>query len=111
VSSPPDAGRRPAVAPVNLPPGASRERTRLSWRRTALSATIVALLFARLAAAAGRVGLAALALPSLLLVLAMSRRRSRANGPIGSPGPEIRLLAVAVAGYALFGMALVVLPW
>jgi uncharacterized membrane protein YidH (DUF202 family) len=87
--------------------GAARERTRLSWRRTALSATVVGLLFVKLAATTGRPWLAALAVPSWLVVLVVTRRRL---GSTGLPAVGPRLLAVAVIGYALFGMGLVVLP-
>ena len=92
---------------ADLPRAATRERTRLSWRRTVLSATIVALLFLRLAGPA-----AALAVPAWLVVLAVAQRRMTALGH-ARPYPsarELALVALAVTTLAVFGTALVVLP-
>jgi uncharacterized membrane protein YidH (DUF202 family) len=86
---------------------AARERTRLAWRRTALSATVVGLLFVKVAANTGRIWLAALAVPGWLVVLAVTHHRL---GSVELPEVELILLTVAVIGYALFGMGLVVLP-
>jgi uncharacterized membrane protein YidH (DUF202 family) len=90
-----------------LLPGASRERTGLSWRRTALAATVVALLFLRLAGPA-----AAVAVPGWLLVLAVTQRRIRAIGHARTRPDrwELPLVALAVVSLAVFGTALAVLP-
>jgi uncharacterized membrane protein YidH (DUF202 family) len=98
--------------PVDLPPGASRERTQLAWRRTALSATVVALLLVRVA---GPNALGALALPGWLVALAFARRRIRAltsapqSAGSGSPLAVVGL-GLAVATFVVFGTVLVVLP-
>jgi uncharacterized membrane protein YidH (DUF202 family) len=84
-------------------PGTARERTRLAWRRTALAATAVTLLFARPTVDTGRPWLVVLAVPSWLVVLALA-------GPARLTVPGARLLSLALIGYALFGAALVVLP-
>jgi uncharacterized membrane protein YidH (DUF202 family) len=95
--------------PDGRPPGAARERTRLAWRRTALAATVVALLFARLAGLRGAAPLGALAVPGWLVALAVARRRIRAARPDPARW-ELPLLALAVLSIAVFGTALVVLP-
>src|SRR2546423_8961457 len=59
-------------------PGAARERTVLAWWRTALAATVVAVLFARLAGTRGVSGAGVLAVPGWLLMLAVARYRVRA---------------------------------
>ncbi len=84
-------------------PGAARERTRLAWRRTALAATAVTLLFARPAVDSGRPWLVMLAVPGWLVVLALA-------GLGRLTLPTAQMLALALIGYALFGVALVVLP-
>jgi uncharacterized membrane protein YidH (DUF202 family) len=98
--------------PVDPPPGASRERTQLSWRRTALTATVVALLLVRVA---GPTALGALAVPGWLVALAVARRRTRAlaaaarsAGPVRPP--VVVALGLAVASFVVFGTVLVVLP-
>jgi uncharacterized membrane protein YidH (DUF202 family) len=92
-------------------PGAAHERTVLAWWRTALAATIVTVLFARLAWARGAVGASALAVPGWLLVLAVTRQRIRALGRGDPPArPTPPLLALVVVSTAVFGMALAVLP-
>jgi len=91
---------------------AARERTGLAWRRTTLAATVVALLFGRLAGTRAAWGFAALAVPGWLLILALAQRRTRALRPDRDtpPGWVPPLLALAVTSIAVFGMALVVLP-
>jgi hypothetical protein len=94
------------------PPGTARERTGLAWGRTALAASVVALLFARLAGLRGAALLGALAVPGWLVVLGVARRRTRVIGA-GGDAParwELPLLALAVVSVAVFGTALVVLP-
>ena len=85
----------------------ARERTRLAWRRTVLTATVVALLFVRLAGPAG----ALVALP-WLVVLAVAQRRIGAMGHAGTiaSGGELRLLAAVIVTLAVSGAALAVLP-
>jgi len=92
---------------VTQPPGAQRERTRLAWRRTVLAATVVTLLFLRLAGPG-----AALAVPFWLAVLVVGQRRIQALGHARDrPAPgDLPLLALAVAGFVVLGTALVVLP-
>nr|WP_240947668.1 DUF202 domain-containing protein [Planosporangium mesophilum] len=88
------------------------ERTRLSWRRTALAATVVSILAVRLAVgyrltargALGTAGVAAL----WLVVVAVTQRRINA---LAAPrrvdaGRSPAALAAAVLGYALLGMLL-----
>jgi uncharacterized membrane protein YidH (DUF202 family) len=92
--------------------GAARERTRLAWRRTALAVTVVAVLTVRLAMRAGLSWSAPLVVPGWLAVLAVAHRRARATAaarPV-PPGTDLPIVAVAVAGFALLGIGLVVLP-
>jgi uncharacterized membrane protein YidH (DUF202 family) len=95
--------------PVDLPPGASRERTQLAWRRTALSATVVALLLVRVA---GPTALGALAAPGWLVALVLARRRIRALASSAGSGSPLAVvgLGLAVATFVVFGTVLVVLP-
>jgi uncharacterized membrane protein YidH (DUF202 family) len=72
---------------VNRDPGASPERTRLAWRRTALSATVVALLAVRPALTADpgpaelTLAAAAMACWVALIRLAYLRVRGLSAGP------------------------------
>jgi hypothetical protein len=93
-------------------PGRQPERTRLSWRRTVLTVTAVALL-------AGRLGLtrsptvAALtigaAVVGWLAVLLLAGRRISAMAAAEPPAARwaMPLTALAAAGYAGIGVALV----
>jgi uncharacterized membrane protein YidH (DUF202 family) len=95
--------------------GLQPERTRLAWRRTALTATVVAVLTARLAAGnrlttSGALGVAAVAL-LWLAVIAICQRRINA---LATSRPAIArrspaLLAAAVVGYAAIGVLLLIL--
>src|SRR2546423_11133105 len=83
-------------------PGAARERTVLAWWRTALAATVVAVLFARLAGTRGVSGAGMLAVPGWLLMLAVARYRVRAlrsghDTPARSTPPLLGLAAVGIA--------------
>lgn len=94
--------------------GLQPERTRLAWRRTALTATVVALLLGRLAlatggaSASGAVGLAATAFV-WLGVLAVAQGRIRAmRYPRPHPAPLVLPLTVggSVAAFAVVATAL-----
>lgn len=116
------------------------ERTRLAWRRTALTATVVFLLMVRYAVSGGatpqRIAVLVLALPAYLTLLAAAQRRVAAMSamsarqaepgeraaPIGGSGGSGRIpargsggagrmpvaAAGAAVGYAVLGMAMVV---
>jgi uncharacterized membrane protein YidH (DUF202 family) len=94
------------------PVGASAERTRLAWRRTALAITVVAVLSTRLALVGGSVlgpALAALVLGGWLVALVGTYRRIRLMAA-ARPVPARRslpLAAGAVLGYAAVGVLLV----
>ena len=110
------------IGPAPLGPGgrppnaASAERTRLSWRRTALSQTVCALLSVRLATTAHPVQLAALAgglaLLGWVVALAFGQRRITAmNAKIPvAPRRSLPITAAFVVGLALVGTVLAVLP-
>jgi hypothetical protein len=93
---------------TGLDPGASVERTRLAWRRTSLSGTVVALLAAR-PAFDPRAGVpawlaAALAMTAWVALVALGHRRTRALRA-EPPRPGRR----AIAAYALITVSLAVL--
>jgi uncharacterized membrane protein YidH (DUF202 family) len=96
------------VSPARDDPGLAAYRTRLSWRRTALSVTVVAVLTVRLALADGTVGalVAAVAvgcwLGAVALSAPMAGGRTVTDRPATAP-----LVALAVAGYAVSGLVLV----
>ncbi|MFJ1916465.1 DUF202 domain-containing protein [Streptomyces sp. NPDC088147] len=87
-------------APVR-DPGLQPERTRLAWRRTTLSCTVVAVLAARQAIHGGATaaGLAGAALSALvwLAFLAVAHRRTLALAA-AVPGPLPSRAAIAAAG-------------
>jgi hypothetical protein len=87
------------------PPGAQLERTLLSWRRTLVSLTAVALLLARLAAVHLRGTPAALALAAVALVWAaavwLTGRRLRAlTTPVGRTVPALVTLILLYCAMA-----------
>ena len=97
------------------PPGTAPERTRLSWRRTALSVTAVTLLTARLAIRDGlaplRLTVAALAVLGWVVAMLLSGYRIRSAGTSGAPpGWVPSLTATCLAWFAVLGAVLVVLP-
>ena len=95
--------------------GASAERTRLAWRRTGLSATVVGLLAARPAfaphAAAGFALVAAAAMAGWAGLIALAYRRSRglrARPP--RPGERtVAAYALITVGFAILGGLVVLL--
>ncbi|GAA5182237.1 hypothetical protein GCM10023322_18810 [Rugosimonospora acidiphila] len=97
------------------PAETARLRTRLSWRRTALSATGVLLLTARAALLLDPVPAAVIiALGTLawlgLLALCRNRMTAMSGNP---PDPAGRIpagLALGIAGFAILGIAAAVLP-
>lgn len=98
-------------------PGLQPERTRLAWRRTALTVTVVALLLGRLSihdeVSAG--GLLAVALTALvwLCLLALAQPRIRAMNhtrPATVAYPVPLATAVTVAAFAVLGAVLVWWP-
>jgi hypothetical protein len=91
-------------------PGLQPERTRLAWRRTALGATGISLLAARLALVEGApLGLLA-AVALWLAVLVVGQRRVTALAPArpAAAGRSLPALALIVVGYAVLGLLLVV---
>ncbi|MGS2614842.1 DUF202 domain-containing protein [Micromonospora sp. LZ34] len=115
---PPDPPRPPgragAAGPAGRPtgardPGLQPERTRLAWRRTALTLTVVLLLTLRLAIPAGPAGvlLAGAALLGWVGTIAVCWPRAAAAGPTRAGGRTLPLVALATAGFALLGTALV----
>jgi uncharacterized membrane protein YidH (DUF202 family) len=114
--APPQIGPGPIGPGGRRPNPASAERTRLSWRRTALSQTVCALLFVRLASTAHPVGLAALAgglaMLGWVVTLAIGQRRitaMNAKVPV-NPRRSLPITAAFVVELALVGTLLVVLP-
>lgn len=110
---PPDpAGRmRLPDGPATPDPGRQPERTRLAWRRSVLSLSVVAVLTARYAIERGG-ATAPLAvagvLAAWLAVLVLSWRRITALA--AAPGPAgwaVPLTALAAVGFAGLGVALV----
>lgn len=89
-------------------PGAAAERTRLSWRRTGLSATVVALLAARPvfdpATGAGHALLAAAAMAAWVLMVRLAYRRVRGLTAV-PPRPGRR----AIVAYAAITVGLAVI--
>ncbi|GIE93781.1 DUF202 domain-containing protein [Paractinoplanes rishiriensis] len=96
-------------------PGASSARTRLAWRRTALSATVVVLLAAR-PAVAPRAGfqdwlVAALAMTAWVLLVALGYHRAARlrAGPDQPGGRTIGAYALITVGFAALGGLVVML--
>lgn len=95
--------------------GAAVERTRLSWRRTGLSAAAVALLGLRPAfrphpgVESILIAAAAMAAWAALVALAYIRNRGLRSLPPGPAAPAIVLSTVIVVGIALIGGLVVTL--
>lgn len=97
-------------APEARDPGLQPERTRLAWRRTTLSCTVVALLAVRQAlhAGAGPVALVAVALSALAwlgFLLVAHRRMVRMAAGRPRPLPARGALAATACVIALAGFA------
>jgi hypothetical protein len=100
---------------VNPDPGASAERTRLAWRRTGMSATVVVLLVARPAftpgADAGIFLVAAAAMAGWAALVALAYRRARGlNARPPRPGRRtITAYSAMTVAFAVLGTVLVML--
>ncbi|TCB95613.1 DUF202 domain-containing protein [Micromonospora zingiberis] len=90
--------------------GLQPERTRLAWRRTALTVTVVAMLTVRLAFTGGRVGalLAALTIVGWGATVTLCWRRATGTGVPGTGGRTLAAVGLSGAGFALIGILLVV---
>jgi len=95
--------------PERPDPGAAAERTRLAWRRTALSGAVVGLLIVRPAfapradAAALRVATAAMAGWTALTTVAYRRTRGLAAAPPRLSHRSIPVSAWITVGFAILG--------
>jgi hypothetical protein len=96
------------------PDGASPQRTRLAWRRTALTQTVCTLLLLRLGATEGlwpaivTVGLGVAGWLGSMLVIQRRIAAMAARQPAGV-GRALPLTALLLVGYALLGVLLVAL--
>jgi uncharacterized membrane protein YidH (DUF202 family) len=106
-----------AVPPANPPmrngaDGASAERTRLAWRRTALTTTAVALLTVRVAVRHGYgplaiVGIAAAAIGWLAqLVVAQHRIKAMDTPRPGNIGRTLPAFAAVIMGFVVLSIVL-----
>ncbi len=96
-------------------PGLQPERTRLAWRRTTLSCTVVAVLAARQALYGGATAVGMLGVGLSMLAwaafLGVAHRRVRALGSVRPEGLRPRVAAAAVGctlALAAFAVAVVV---
>lgn len=79
-----------------MPPDSAKERTRLSWRRTTLSATVVAALIVRLALERRNLAVIALAALCWVFLLTVIQRRIVALKVPGMPPRRLTMLTAAV---------------
>lgn len=86
---------------------AAPERTRLAWRRTTLSGTVVAVLMARLAVERQNLAIAALAGLCWVFLIALIHRRIQDLKTPGRPPRRLTMLTAA-ACLALGGLGVVV---
>lgn len=95
---------------MSIDPGRQPERTALSWRRTALTLTVVYLLMLRMALRQGTFGLILLLVGLVVWAVALASCWPRVT-PAGSrlgPGAALPVTALAVAAFALIGVLLCV---
>ncbi|MEU7797803.1 DUF202 domain-containing protein [Micromonospora arborensis] len=90
-------------------PGLQPERTRLAWRRTLLTVTVVAALAVRLASTGGTPGALIAGLTVLVwgALLVLCWPRGTGTGPARTGGRTLPLVAVGTVVLALLGVLLV----
>ncbi|MFG1868588.1 DUF202 domain-containing protein [Micromonospora arborensis] len=90
-------------------PGLQPERTRLAWRRTLLTVTVVAALAVRLASTLGTTGalIAGLIVGVWGALLVLCWPRGTGTGPAHTGGRTLPLVAVGTVVLALLGVLLV----
>jgi uncharacterized membrane protein YidH (DUF202 family) len=89
-----------------MPPDSAAERTRFSWRRTTLSATVVAALIVRLSLQRHHLTVIAPTALCWVFLLAVIQRRIAALKVLGKP-PRIITMLTAAACLAFGGLGVV----
>ncbi|MFG2045871.1 DUF202 domain-containing protein [Micromonospora sp. NPDC048935] len=89
--------------------GLQPERTRLAWRRTLLTVTVVTVLAVRLASTGGPTGAVLAGVIVLVwgVLLVLCWPRGTGVGPARTGGRTLPLVAVGTVGIALLGVLLV----